>query len=82
MVMYVMSVQEVVFFVVDLFETEGRGEFKCPRCGVEISPDDTTEDVYKILDVVMKEDRLDKVILECNKCGSRIHLTGFNLLTK
>lgn len=32
-----MSVQEVVFFVVDLFETEGRGEFKCPRCGVEIS---------------------------------------------
>ena len=82
MVMYVMSVQEVVFFVVDLFETEGRGEFKCPRCGVEISPDDTTENVYKILDVVMKEDRLDKVILECNKCGSRIHLTGFNLLTK
>ena len=82
MVMYVMSVQEVVFFVVDLFETEGRGEFKCPRCGVEISPNDTTENVYKILDVAMKEDRLDKVILECNKCGSRIHLTGFNLLTK
>ncbi len=80
--MYVMSVQEVMFFAVDLFETEGRGEFKCPRCGVEISPDDTTEDVYKILDVAMKEDRLDKVILECNKCGSRIHLTGFNLLTK
>jgi len=82
LVMYVMSVQEVVFFVVDLFETEGRGEFKCPRCGVEISPNDTTENVYKILDVAMKEDRLDKVILECNKCGSRIHLTGFNLLTK
>jgi len=82
LVMYVMSVQEVVFFVVDLFETEGRGEFKCPRCGVEISPDDSTEDAYKILDVAMKEDRLDKVILECNKCGSRIHLTGFNLLVK
>ena len=82
MVMYVMSVQEVMLFAVDLFETEGRGEFKCPRCGVEISPDDTTENVYKILDVAMKEDRLDKVILECNKCGSRIHLTGFNLLTK
>ena len=80
--MYVMSVQEVVFFVVDLFETEGRGEFKCPRCGVEISPDDTTEKVYTILDVAMKEDRLDKVILECNKCGSRIHLTGFNLSAK
>jgi DNA-directed RNA polymerase subunit RPC12/RpoP len=77
-----MSVQEVVFFVVDLFETEGRGEFRCPRCGVEISPDDTAEDVYKILDVAMKEDRLDKVILECNKCGSRIHLIGFNLLAK
>jgi len=82
LVMYVMSVQEVILFAVDLFETEGRGEFKCPRCGVEISPDDTTENVYKILDVAMKEDRLDKVILECNKCGSRIHLTGFNLLTK
>ena len=82
MVMYVMSVQEVMFFAVDLFETKGRGEFKCPRCGVEIPPDDTTEDVYKILDVAMKENRLDKVILECNKCGSRIHLTGFNLLVK
>ena len=77
-----MSVQEVMFFAVDLFETEGRREFKCPRCGAEISPDDTTENVYKILDVAMKENRLNKVILECNKCGSRIHLTGFNLLAK
>jgi hypothetical protein len=66
----------------DLTRIEGSGEFKCPRCGIRISPDDMTEDAYTILEPMMKGDCLDKIILQCNKCGSQVHLTGFNLLNK
>ena len=75
-----MKVQETMFFVVNLLETEERGEFRCPRCGVEISPDDATENVYRIVELVMNKDDLDKIVIECNDCGSIIHLIGFNLL--
>jgi len=65
-------------FVVDLSETKKSGEFKCPKCGLRISPDDQSEDAYTILETIMKEDCLEKLILQCNKCGSKIHLIGFN----
>jgi len=53
---------------------------KCPKCGIKISPDDKTENAYTILKSVMKGDRLEKIILQCNRCKSQIHLTGFHLL--
>jgi len=68
------------FFIIDLSKTKGSGEFKCPKCGVKISPDDQSENVYTILRPVMKEDCLEKLILRCNYCGSIIHLIGFNIL--
>jgi DNA-directed RNA polymerase subunit RPC12/RpoP len=67
-------------FVVDLSKTKRSGEFECPKCGVLISPDDRSEDAYTILETVMKRDCLEKLILQCNKCGSKIHLIGFNSL--
>jgi peptide subunit release factor 1 (eRF1) len=67
-------------FVINLSKTKKRGEFECPKCGVEISPDDKSEDAYTILETVMNGDYLEKLILQCNKCGSRIHLIGFNIL--
>jgi DNA-directed RNA polymerase subunit RPC12/RpoP len=65
-------------FVVDLSKTRRTGEFKCPKCGVRISPDDQSEDAYTILETVMKGDYLEKLILQCNKCGSKIQLIGFD----
>jgi hypothetical protein len=60
----------------------GIGAFKCPKCGIKISPDDKTEKAYTILKPVMKGDSLEKIILKCNRCQSQIHLTGFQFLNK
>jgi hypothetical protein len=72
--------QTIKFHTIDLTKVKGRGEFKCPRCGIKISPDDKTEDAYTILELVMKGDCLEKIILQCNRCESQIHLTGFQFL--
>lgn len=69
-------------FVVDLSKMKGSGEFKCPKCGTTISPDDQSEDVYTILEPVIREDRLEKIVLQCNTCGSKISLIGFHALEK
>ena len=74
--------QAIKFFTIDLAEIRGRGEFECPKCGIKISPDDKTENAYTILEPVMKGDCLEKIILQCNRCQSQIHLTGFNLIDR
>ena len=74
--------EQIDSYTIDLTKIKGGGEFKCPRCGIRISPDDMTEDVYTIIETVTKEDGLEKLILECNRCKSIILLTGFQLLNK
>jgi len=74
--------QATKFFTVDLTKIRGRGEIRCPKCGIKISPDDETENAYTILETVMKGESLDKIALHCNKCRSQIYLTGFHLLDK
>jgi len=74
--------QRIKFYTVDLTKIEGRGEFKCPKCGVRISPDDDTETLYAVLEPVVKGDCLEEIVLQCNSCKSQIHLTGFHLLNK
>jgi predicted RNA-binding Zn-ribbon protein involved in translation (DUF1610 family) len=64
-------------FKVDLRRIEGEGDFPCPKCGVLISPDDESEEVYTIVDTKMREDILEELIISCNKCGSKIHVSGF-----
>ena len=77
-----MDLEQIKFHTIDLTKIKGRGEFKCPRCGIEISPDDKTEDVYTISEMITKGDRLEKLILQCNKCACQIHVVGFELLDK
>jgi predicted nucleic-acid-binding Zn-ribbon protein len=72
--------QIVKSFTVDLTEVRGRGDVKCPRCGARISPDDKTEDTYAILEAIMEGENLEKIAIQCNKCKSQIHLTGFHIL--
>jgi len=62
---------------IDLTKIEGYGDFPCPSCGAVISPDDETEDVYVILTTKLKGDALQGLVIQCNKCRSKIHLTGF-----
>jgi DNA-directed RNA polymerase subunit RPC12/RpoP len=70
-----MKTEEI--YVIDLYKIKGNGEFKCPKCGSKISPEDLSEDAYTITETQVKEDRLEKVILRCNKCGSKLHMIGF-----
>lgn len=64
-------------YTVDLLETDGDGAFPCPKCGTTISPDDSTDETYHIIETKVKNDNLTELILVCNKCGSKIRLVGF-----
>lgn len=74
--------QKVKFYAVDLTKISGKGQFECPRCRIRISPDDKTERAYTILEPVMRGGSLEKIIVQCNGCGSQIYLTGFHVLNK
>jgi len=69
-----------VVFKVDITQIKGEGDFPCPKCRVIISPDDKTETVYKIVDTKVKNQNLEEITIQCNKCGSKIHLVGLLML--
>jgi len=64
-------------YTIDLSKIEGKGDFPCPNCGVVISPDDESDEVYLILETKVHGDTLEELVIQCNKCGSKIRLTGF-----
>jgi predicted RNA-binding Zn-ribbon protein involved in translation (DUF1610 family) len=72
--------KQILMTELDLTKIEGNGDFPCPNCGVTISPEDETEDVYTILEEKVKDDALEEMLIQCNKCGSQIRLTGFSIL--
>jgi predicted RNA-binding Zn-ribbon protein involved in translation (DUF1610 family) len=65
---------------IDLTKIEGNGDFFCPNCGVTISPEDESEEVYIIIDEKVKEDVLEELTIQCNACSCKIRLTGFPAL--
>ena len=62
---------------VDLTKIDGDGSFPCPKCGTVISPEDETEEVYKIVDTKIVNDELLELVIACGTCGTSIKLTGF-----
>ena len=64
----------------DLTKIDGDGDFPCPKCGIVISPEDSTEKKYLLLEPKISSGGLEEVVILCNGCGSHIHLTGFSLL--
>jgi predicted RNA-binding Zn-ribbon protein involved in translation (DUF1610 family) len=66
-----------VRYTIDLTKIDGDGSFPCPKCGTVISPEDETEEVYKIVDTKVINDELVELVIMCSKCGSNIKLTGF-----
>jgi uncharacterized C2H2 Zn-finger protein len=69
-------------YQVDLTEIQGEGDFPCPGCGVIISPEDETENVYRIISTKVHDDDLEELVIQCNRCKSKIRLVGFNTLDK
>jgi hypothetical protein len=65
---------------IDLTKIDGDGAFSCPQCGIMISPEDSTEEKYSILEPKVSSDGLEEVEILCNSCGSHIRLTGFSIL--
>jgi DNA-directed RNA polymerase subunit RPC12/RpoP len=76
------KVKQEQAYVLDLTKIEGNGDLSCPKCGIAISPDDETEEVYSILKSKVKGQILEEIVIQCNRCASQIHLTGFPLLKK
>lgn len=64
-------------YTIDLTQIEGDGSFPCPKCGTVISPEDETEEVYKIVDTKIVNDELVELVIICSACGSSVKLTGF-----
>jgi hypothetical protein len=73
---------QVAALKVDLNSIEGDGEFPCPSCGATISPDDDSEDTYRILNIeTFKDGSLKTLTISCKKCKKTITLEGFELLS-
>ena len=62
---------------INLAEIEGDGDFQCPKCGANISPEDETENVYKIIDEKVDREILVELKIQCNSCLTQINLIGF-----
>lgn len=69
--------EDEIDYLIDLAEIDGDGSFKCPKCGMAISPEDETEDNYKIVDTKVLNDELVELVITCGKCESTLRLTGF-----
>ena len=61
----------------DLTKMDGNGDFPCPTCGVTISPEDETEDVYTIIEEKVRNDALEELVIQCNACGNRLRIIVF-----
>jgi len=73
-------VEQLQTYKVDLTTIQGNGDFQCPKCGATISPDDETDEVYCVLEKKYKNNSLDELVIQCQKCRSEIRLTGFSVL--
>lgn len=67
-------------YKVDLTSMEGLGDFPCPKCRANLSPEDREEVTYSIKEIRTRKDRLEELAIKCNRCGSLIHLLGFAML--
>ena len=66
--------------VLDLTKIEGDGDFSCPSCGIVISPEDESDDVYTILEEKVNGEVLEELLIQCNTCSCQIRLVGFPAL--
>jgi hypothetical protein len=65
---------------INLSNLDGEGSFPCPKCATMISPDDESEEVYKIVDTKVVNNELAELVISCRTCGTTIKLIGFQPL--
>jgi predicted RNA-binding Zn-ribbon protein involved in translation (DUF1610 family) len=70
-------VKKDVPYTIDLTQIDGNGSFPCPKCGTVISPEDESEQVYKIVNTKVINDELVELTIMCSNCKSNIKLAGF-----
>jgi DNA-directed RNA polymerase subunit RPC12/RpoP len=66
--------------IIDLTKIDGDGDISCPSCGVKISPEDESEEVYTIIEEKVNGELLEELTIQCNACSTKICLTGFPAL--
>jgi len=66
-----------VLQTIDLTQIDGDGSFPCPKCGTVISPEDESEEVYKIVATKVINDELVELTITCSTCKTHMKLTGF-----
>jgi hypothetical protein len=71
------TLQRSLPFLIDLTKIDGDGSFPCPKCGMRISPEDESEETYKIINTKVANDQLVELVVVCSNCASTIRLTGF-----
>jgi len=64
-------------YTINLATIEEDGSFQCPKCKMSISPEDETEENYRIEDTKLVDGELSELIITCGQCKSVIKLTGF-----
>lgn len=62
---------------IDLTKIDGDGSFPCPKCGTVISPEDESEEIYRIINTKVVDDQLVELVIECGTCKTHIVLAGF-----
>ncbi len=64
-------------YTINLAKIDGDGSFPCPKCGTVLSPEDESEQVYKIVNTKVVNSELVELLIMCRKCATTIKLTGF-----
>ena len=78
--MEVKKMEKSLIYTVVFANLQEDGTFLCPNCGVKISPNDETEDVYCILESKLIDNKLEEISILCKNCKSIIKLIGFSLI--
>ena len=75
-----MKMKQRLVYTINLAKLEGEGDFLCPCCGTQISPNDETEEIYSILEPKVRNNTLESLLIRCNNCSNKVLLTGFSVL--
>jgi predicted RNA-binding Zn-ribbon protein involved in translation (DUF1610 family) len=64
-------------YEIDLVAIESDGSFPCPKCGTTISPEDETEENFRVMNTKVVNNELAELVIACGKCKSTMKLIGF-----